>query len=103
MSAQRAALIPLAEAAKERELNTIVYTGYTVEQLERWSAEDSDIARFLGLMDAVIDGPYVAALRDPELRWRGSSNQRVIALSATGEKLFGNDALSRRLNHSRAV
>ena len=30
------------------------------------------------MMDVVVDGPYVEAMRDTSLYWRGSSNQRVI-------------------------
>ena len=29
-------------------------------------------------LDVVVDGPYVKQLRDTQLHWRGSANQRVI-------------------------
>ena len=30
------------------------------------------------LCDIVVDGPYIESLKDMTLKWRGSSNQRVI-------------------------
>lgn len=38
---------------------------------------------FLPLIDVMVDGPYVEALRDPQLRWKGSKNQRVIDVKRT--------------------
>lgn len=35
--------------------------------------------------DVLIDGPYIHSLRDPSLKWRGSSNQRVIDVKKTLE------------------
>ena len=32
----------------------------------------------LKYIDVLIDGQYVDELHDPTLKWRGSSNQRVI-------------------------
>ncbi len=40
--------------------------------------------------DVVVDGEYVAELRDPKLMWKGSSNQRVIDVKKT---LSGPDVL----------
>lgn len=40
-------------------------------------------------VDVVVDGEYVAKLRDPKLMWKGSSNQRVIDVKKT---LAGPDA-----------
>lgn len=61
-----------------------IYSGFTYEELM-----SSDIDReVLALCDVLVDGPYVQKLRDTELAFRGSSNQRVIDLkksSQTGE------------------
>ena len=40
---------------------------------------------FIPLIDVIVDGPYVEALRDPQLYWKGSSNQRVINVKKTLE------------------
>lgn len=71
---QAQALLPLAKAIKQRGLTIWCYTGFTFEQL----LEIPDAAALLNYIDVLVDGPYVAALRDASLRFRGSSNQRLI-------------------------
>ena len=50
------------------------YTGYVFEKL----LEDETAKELLPYIDVLIDGPYIENLRDVDLHWRGSSNQRVI-------------------------
>lgn len=53
-----------------------VYTGYTYEELcQRKNLYIEDILRHT---DVLVDGEYKKDLRDVSLKWRGSSNQRVI-------------------------
>lgn len=52
-----------------------VYSGYTYEQLLR-SSEDKK--KLLDLCDVLVDGPFMIFLKDLSLRFRGSSNQRII-------------------------
>ena len=52
-----------------------VYSGYTYEQLLR-SSEDKK--KLLDLCDVLVDGPFMIFLNDLSLRFRGSSNQRII-------------------------
>lgn len=40
---------------------------------------------FLPMIDVIVDGPYVEALRDVQLHWKGSKNQRVIDVKRTLE------------------
>ena len=70
---QASKLTTLLQEVKKRrpELTVMVYTGYTIKQL------DSDVAKeFLQYIDLLIDGPYVDELND-EKGLRGSSNQRL--------------------------
>ena len=39
----------------------------------------------LSYLDVLVDGPFVASLKNLNLRFRGSSNQRVIDMNATRE------------------
>ena len=78
---QAAALGEIAQAAKARGMNVWCYTGFTLEELlER---RDADQMRLLGLVDVLVDGPYVAHERSLELLYRGSRNQRLIDVPAT--------------------
>lgn len=53
-----------------------VWTGYTKEELEARDA--TEIFKYI---DVLVDGRYVKELREANLEWRGSSNQRVIYLN----------------------
>ena len=75
---QSEALIPLAAALKSLGYHLMAYTGYVWEDLAR----DSAAARLLPYLDMLVDGPFVAARRSLELRFRGSSNQRILDVPA---------------------
>ena len=53
-----------------------LYTGFTIEEIEA----DARVSYALEFIDTVVDGPYIEALRDTDLLFRGSSNQRIIPL-----------------------
>ena len=61
------------------------FTGFTYDELltegshPRCEATDE----LLSLLDVLVDGRYVEELKDISLRFRGSSNQRLIDLNAT--------------------
>ena len=44
---------------------------------------DKEIFNYL---DVLVDGQFVEELRDPRLKWCGSSNQRVIDIKKTLKK-----------------
>lgn len=67
-------LLCLAEKIHDLGLKIWCYTGYTIEEIE---ASDS-LRRIFDAVDVIVDGRYVAALRNIHLPFRGSSNQRII-------------------------
>ena len=48
-----------------------------------WSAEEILASDIMQYIDVLVDGPFVAALFDEKLYWRGSSNQHVIDVPRT--------------------
>ena len=67
----------LAEAIKKSGKTIWCYTGYRYEDICR----QTEMQPLLKLIDVLVDGPFIASLRDTSLRFRGSSNQRMIDLS----------------------
>ena len=60
------------------------FTGDALEELMpggRHHTEATD--RILACLDMLVDGPFVQDLYDISLRFRGSSNQRMIDMNAT--------------------
>lgn len=68
----------LAIEIKKRNLNIMLYTGFTYEELLIKSKEDMYITKLLELTDLLVDGPYIEEKRDLTLLFRGSNNQRII-------------------------
>lgn len=60
------------------------YTGWTYEQL--LEKDDPAVNALLAQVDLLIDGPFVLAQRNLELRFRGSENQRLIDMRKTREQ-----------------
>lgn len=60
--------------------NAWVWTGYTWEELmeRRRKGNEDDLNRLLCSIDVLVDGRFELDKRDLTLKWRGSSNQRVI-------------------------
>lgn len=47
-----------------------LYTGSLFEEIKTLP--------FISKVDVIVDGPYIESLRDTQLHWKGSKNQRVI-------------------------
>ena len=64
-----------------------VYSGFTYEELKREGSHPRCEAtdELLGLLDVLVDGRFVEAKKDLRLRFRGSSNQRIIDIKKTIE------------------
>ena len=81
------ALLPFLQRVKQAYpgKNIWAYTGFTLEQLEtegsypRCQATDA----MLGLIDILVDGPFIETQKNIRLRFRGSENQRIIDMNAS--------------------
>ena len=76
---QAAGFAELARAVHEHSNKDIwCYTGFTFESLI-----NDDQRELLEQIDVLVDGPFIEKLRDPDLLFRGSSNQRLIDVQAS--------------------
>lgn len=68
--------IELCKEIKKRYLEIIVYTGYTYEQLIK--SNNPKYLELFNYIDYLVDGPFIYSLLDLSLKYKGSSNQRII-------------------------
>jgi len=63
----------LAKVFKEKypEKNLWIWSGFLFDR----DLKDKEVLKYV---DVLVDGQYADELHDPTLKWRGSSNQRVI-------------------------
>ena len=81
-------LVALLEQIRRKfpEKNIWCYTGYTLEQLQSDSHPHcAATEKMLSMIDVLVDGRFVEELKDVSLKFRGSSNQRIIDLKPTLE------------------
>lgn len=64
----------LRDIKKEVQKDIWIFSGYTYEEI----LKDEDKKKLLEECDVLVDGRFVEALKDLNLRFRGSSNQRII-------------------------
>ncbi len=66
------------------EKNIWCYSGYTFEELTGSSRARCEVTdEMLELLDVLVDGEYVDALRNIRLKFRGSENQRILEVQAS--------------------
>lgn len=63
------------------ELNKTIwcYTGFTWEEI----TSDKNLQTILPWVDVIVDGPFISSQKDTSLRFRGSTNQRIIDVHAS--------------------
>ena len=74
--AQSPGFARLAQEVGRMGLSVVTYTGYTWEQSV--GSTDPGVRELLLATDILVDGPFIQALADPGLAYRGSRNQRII-------------------------
>ncbi len=74
---QPAGLLGLLSMARELNLTTVVYTGFTLEEI----LEAGACSACIPFIDVLVDGSYEADRMEPTLLARGSTNQRIHFLS----------------------
>lgn len=82
----------IASRVKERGLNVMIFTGYTLGEIQDPSHRDFEIRReLLKHTDLLVDGRYEEQNIDMNRPWVGSTNQRFHFLSDTysPEVIFG--------------
>ena len=83
------ALYSFVKRVKERFPNKTIwcYTGFVLDEttgeLKEKSKNIPCTKTLISLFDVLVDGAYVEELKDIRLKFRGSSNQRVIDVSKT--------------------
>lgn len=65
------------------DIKIFLWSGYTYEDLLEKRAKDKYLDDILNMIDVLIDGPYVHELHNVLLKFRGSSNQRLIDMKET--------------------
>ncbi len=75
-------LLPLLRRVKAEypEKNIWCYTGFEFDKdiVGRMFDEYEETKELMSYIDVIVDGKYVEALKDLSIRFRGSSNQRII-------------------------
>lgn len=82
-------LLPLLRRVKEQypEKTIWCYTGYLYDKdiLNDFCGKWEETREMLSYLDVIVDGEFVEAQKDISLRFRGSSNQRIIDVKKSRE------------------
>lgn len=80
-------LIELVSLVREKmpDKNIWCYTGYDFEKDLHgdFAKKNESTSKLLKLIDVLVDGRFVESLKNPSLKFRGSSNQRIIDVQAS--------------------
>lgn len=71
------ALTELLKAARAKGLTTVVYTGYTLEEISSGTLGAAKLRSVLDHIDVLVDGAFDTDNPEPTLMARGSTNQRI--------------------------
>lgn len=83
------ALLPFIKRVRERYPKKTIwcYTGFVLEEktgaLKEINKNTPYTKKLISMFDVLVDGAYIEELKDVRLKFRGSSNQRVIDVQKT--------------------
>lgn len=72
-------LLPFLAIVRALGLSVMLYSGHPHAWFHR--SGNGEAKALLGLADILVDGPFLPSRAEPGLRWRGSSNQRILRLT----------------------
>lgn len=75
---QAEALYELGTRLKQRGYNLMCYSGWTFEELLKKAETDEFVGKLLGILDTLVDGRFELSRRSLTLKFRGSTNQRIL-------------------------
>lgn len=76
----------LVRQLKNNGYHLWAYSGYTFDELKSKAEADADIKTILDNIDVLVDGPFEEDKKSLSLKWRGSTNQRIIDVIKTRKK-----------------
>lgn len=74
-------LAVIGRAASNAGMNVMTYSGFTYERLLEKAKTEPSVRELLSASNYLVDGRYMEELRDLNLRFRGSSNQRLLDIT----------------------
>lgn len=74
-------LAVIGEKAREAGLDVMTYSGFTYEHLLKKADTEPSVRELLSVTNYLVDGRYVEAKRDLNLKFRGSTNQRILDIT----------------------
>ncbi len=80
------ALGELAKCVHECGMDVWVYTGYTFEEIMKLAEKNPAYIETLKNVDVLVDGRFVLELKSFEVKFRGSSNQRILDVQKSLKK-----------------
>lgn len=73
----------LAKKLHEANINIWAYTGYTFEELMKLAQTNPHIKQMINNVDVIVDGRFMKDKMSENLKYCGSSNQRVIDVKSS--------------------
>ena len=81
---QAEACTHIAKYAKGRNLDVWLYTGYTFDKIVKAAnTYRTDWAELMKYIDVIVDGPFIQEKKSELLKFKGSTNQRLIDVKRT--------------------